>query len=271
MRRTVPLLLVVVLIAPLGAADPPKADLAKGVELVGRAEAPVVVIRPRVSGFLERVPVKEGAAVKKGDLLAEVDDRPYKIKLDAAKAKLLTVSALLRLAEANLAQDKVAHMQKAISDFQINQDEANVAQAAAAVSAEKAVVAQAELELSWTKLTAPVDGRAGRLLLSPGDLVTADKSEVLTVVATEPLAVTFGLDELTTLGFVRAVRAGGKPLVEVGLLDEEGFPRKAVLESSAVTVNPETGAARFRATLADPNTLILPGMALRVRLTVSPK
>src|SRR5271155_4419948 len=106
MRSAALLLFVVVLVAPTRADDPPKVDLKKGVAYTGRAEARVVEIRPRVTGFLDRVLVKEGTTVKKGDVLAEVDDRPYKIKLDAAKAQLAEKKARLHLATAILEQTK---------------------------------------------------------------------------------------------------------------------------------------------------------------------
>jgi RND family efflux transporter MFP subunit len=271
MRLAAPFLFVVALTAPAPAADPPKVDFKKGVEFTGRAEATVVEIRPRVTGYIDRVLVKEGEAVRKGDVLAEVDDRPYKLKLDEAKAELAVAQAQAKLAAADLARTKEMVAKGIVSKEELTKVEAAWDVAKARVDAAKAVVALAELNLAWTKLTAPIAGRVGRFTTTPGNLVVADGPSIVSVVAADPIAVSFDVDERLLLALLRAREDNaGKPVVEVGLADEDGYPHKAALEATPVKVDPATGTARFRATLANPKGLIAHGSFVRVRLTVPP-
>jgi RND family efflux transporter MFP subunit len=272
MRFTAPLLFVVALAAPAPAADPLKVDFKKGVEFTGRAEATVVEICPRVTGYIDRVLVKEGEAVRKGDVLAEVDDRPYKLKLDEAKAELAVAQAQAKIAVADLARMKDAFAKGAASKDEVTRAEAAWDVAKARVDAAKAVVAWAELNLAFTKLTSPIDGRVGRFTTTPGNLLVADGPSIVSVVAAaDPIAVSFDVDERLLLALLRAREVNaGKPVVEVGLADEDGYPHKAALEATPVKVDPATGTARFRATLANPKGLIAHGSFVRVRLTVPP-
>jgi RND family efflux transporter MFP subunit len=271
MRFTAPLLFVVALTAPAPAADPPKVDFKKGVEFTGRAEATVVEIRPRVTDFIDRVLVKEGATVRKGDVLAEVDDRPYKLKLDEAKAQFAVAQAEAKVAAADLALTKEAIIKGIVSKDEVTKVEAAWDAAKARVDAAKAVVALAELNLAWTKLTSPIDGRVGRFTSTPGNLLVTDGPSVVTVVAADPIAVAFDVDERTLLALLRGQGdKANKPMVEVGLIDEDGYPHKATLEPLGHQVDPATGTVRFRATLANPKGLIAHGSFVRVRLTVPP-
>ena len=268
MRLTAPLLIVVVLIAPTRADDPPKVDLKKGVAYTGRAEAKVVEIRPRVSGSLARVLAKDGAAVRKGEVLAEVDDRLYKNDSQLADARLKLAQARAKRATDDLARVKDSFEKGVASRYEFDFVQHARDAGDADVLVAKAEVERADVLLSFTKLTAPFDGRVGHFRIEPGNLVKADETGLVLIVATDPIAVAFDVDERTLLAVRRAMLDGGKPVVEVGLSDEDGYPRKAALEALPVTIDLATGTARFRATLANPKELILSGMFLRVRLTV---
>jgi RND family efflux transporter MFP subunit len=270
MRVTVPFLFALVLAAPGRADDPPKVDLKKGIEFTGRAEANVVGVRPRATGYIERVLVKEGDAVKKGDVLVELDARPYRAKLEVARARIDVAKAVLKRVSLNLDQVKDAFAKGLVGKGDVTKAESEREEAEARVVVAKAVAELAGLELAFTKLTAPIDGRVGRFTTTEGNLVVTDGPAVVSVIASDPIAVAFDVDERTLLALARALGSGGKPVVEVGLGDEEGYPHKAVLEQTTPTVDPATGTARFRATLANPKGLIIHGMFLRARLTVQP-
>ena len=271
MRLTAPLLLVATLAAPARADDPPKIDLKKGITFAGRAEADVVQVRPRVAGYLSRVLVKDGDAVKKGDLLAEIDDRPYLAKVKGAKAELAVAQAKAKLAAANLARVNQAFTNGAATKEDVTKAELEQDVAKAETMVAEAVLATTEIELAYTKLRAAIDGRVGRVLLTEGNLVLRDGEAVTTVVSDNPIAVTFEVDEKTLLALIDALATGGKPAAEVGRGNEDGYPHKAAIEAKSFAVDPKTGTARFRATLANPKGLIVDGLYLRVRLTVQPK
>lgn len=269
MRLATLLLLIAALSAPARADEPPKLDLAKGVHFVGRTEATVVQIRPRVNGLVERVLVKSGDAVSKGDILAELDDRLYKAELKRAKARLAAALADAKLAAVDLARIKAAAGAGTATKEELTKAEVGRDKADALVEVAKAEVEIAELNLSYTKLTAPIAGRASRVSATAGELVPADGPALLSVVA-DPIAVTFEVDERIALEVRRAVAAGGKAVVEIGLSNEDGYPHKAALDAIDLRVERATGTIRFRATLANPTDVFGHGFFVRVRLTVQP-
>ncbi len=180
------------------------------VDFTGRTNAiQSVDIRPRVSGYLVQMPFKEGAEVKTGDLLFEVDPRPYKAQLDQAEGQVNLYQAQLVLAKANYARDQnVAKTPGAVSLQQLDQDKAAVAEADAAVKAFQASVEVFKLNLSFTKVTAPVDGQVSRYYLTLGNLVVQDQTLLTTVVSVDPMYVYFDVDEPTVLRIRRAINEG---------------------------------------------------------------
>ena len=275
MRFVVLILVASVVAAPTCAEDPPKVepkiDLKKGVALVGHAEATVVQVRPWLNGLLTRIHVKAGEAVRKGDVLAELDDRVCKLDLTAAKAKLAVAQADAKLAAADFARIREAFTKGVVGKDELTKAEAANDKTAALVEVAKAVVQLAEVRLTWTKLIAPIDGKVGRFTVTEGDIVVADKTIVTAVIVDNPIAVVFDVDERTTLAIRRAVLDGGKVSVEVGLGDEEGYPHKGDVDVKGLVVDPKTSTVRFRASLDNPKGLILHGQFARVKLTVQPK
>jgi multidrug efflux system membrane fusion protein len=271
MRFVALILFALALTAPVGAEDPPKVDLKKGVLFTGRTEANVVEICPRVTGYLARTVVKDGAVVKKGDLLAEVDDRVYKAELNIAKAKLVKAQVVLKTTTANLARVKAAFDKGAEGKEALAKAEGDHAEAKADVEFAQAVVDLAELNLAFTKLMSPIDGRVGRITTTEGNLAKADETKIVSVIADNPIVVTFDVDERTVLAIRRALNDGGKLVVEVGLNDEKDYPHKGEANTRSHALDPKTGSVQFRATLPNPKSLIIDGQFVRVKLTVQPK
>ncbi|OWK45172.1 RND efflux system, membrane fusion protein CmeA [Fimbriiglobus ruber] len=263
--------LVVLACSTIRADDPPKADSSKK-EFVfdGRFEADAVSIRPLVTGYLTRIPVAEGSVVRAGDVIAEIDPRPYQAKLDRAKAHVEAAIAKTKTATITLDQAKnlAANKVKSANDVAVAQVAADVT--TAELEAAKADMTLAQLNLSWTRLTAPSGGRVGRLTSTLGGLLVADEVRPLvTIVDAEQLAVVFYVSEHDLLHFRRDGLDKPKKLtVEVGLSDETGFPHPAEVTFVDTAVNPRTGTIHVRARCENPNGLISPGMSARVRLSV---
>jgi membrane fusion protein, multidrug efflux system len=253
-------------LAPGGSAQPDAAQ--KHLDFTGRTEASATVeVRPRVTGELTKLHVKEGAAVKKGELLAEIDARLYQLELDAAKARLLAAEAKLRVAEANLVRVERAARVGIVPPEEFEQAKAAMVAERAEVAVTKAAVTGAELNLSFTKLTAPIDGVAGRHLVAAGNLVIpGDRTAILTLVATDPLHVWFEVDE-RSVARLRLPDGGKRAEVKVGFLGEEGFPHAAELDLIEPVANPAANTVRVRARLANPKGQFLPGAFARVRVT----
>jgi len=248
-------------------------DRPKGWEFVGRTQAAATVeVRARVAGQLTQVAVKEGDAVKKGDLLAEVDPRQYRLALDGARARLKAAEAKLKAARIRAANAKKLKDDKVVSTGEADLYAAAEAEAEATLLAEKVEVQRGELTLSWARVVAPFDGLVARVQAAEGGLVAADRTSILTVVDAHQLRVSFDVPEATLLRLRRDGLAEPAKLgVAVGFSGEEGHPHEAKLDLIAPEVDPKTGAARFRATLANPKGLFSPGMSARVRLTPRPK
>jgi multidrug efflux system membrane fusion protein len=252
------------------------------VDFTGRTNAiQSVDIRARVSGYLVKMPFKEGAEVNNGDLLFEVDPRPYKAQLDQAEGQVTLYKAQLQLAKANYARDQnVAKTPGAVSLQQLDPDNAAVAEADAAVKAFQASVEVYKLNLSFTKATAPVDGQVSRYYLTLGNLVVQDQTLLTTIVSVDPMYVYFDMDEPTVLRIRRAINEGqltpyqkGKFPVFVGLQSEEGFPHQGIIDFVNNQVNPSTGSISVRGVVANPRPpqgvrVLSPGMFVRVRLPI---
>lgn len=261
-----------------GLAVPPTGtradDQPKGWEFIGRTQTDAVDVRARVTGALTRLAVKEGDAVKKGDLLAEFDPRTARLDMDAARARLKVAEAKFQAAKIKANNTKKLAQAKppVVSQDELALSVAEQAETEAAVAVAKVEVERAELALSWTRITAPFDGRVGRIQATEGSPVTADQTRILRVVATDPMYVTFNVPEAL---LVRLRRDGltdpGKLDVAVGFALDEGFPHAAKLDRIAPEVDPVTGAARFRVVVPNPKGLLSPGMSAHLRLTPSSK
>jgi multidrug efflux system membrane fusion protein len=229
-----------------------------------------VELRPRISGYVQRVAYAEGQEVRKGDLLFVVDPRPYQAALDRAQAELARARAEARLAQAQDARAQSLIEAKAISREEFEQRKANSAGADAAVRAAEAAVAAARLDLQFTQVRSPIAGRAGRALVTEGNLAQADATLLTTVVSQDPVFVYFETDEQTWLRYAALARKGerrdtGNP-VRVGLANEAGYPHAGTVDFIDNQVDPRTGTLRARAVLRNPDRLFTPGLFARVQL-----
>lgn len=256
------------------AADPPPLEVAVTrpverevtdyLDLTGRLDAVQSVdLRSRVTGFLVRVHFKEGSEVKKGDLLYEIDTRPYQARLDQVLSQVKLDEALLELAKVTLNRDVAAEKGK-VDQQQIDLDRAAVKEASARLAAAKATVEVEKLNVDWTQIRSPIDGQIGRTYLTEGNLVEGDKTILASVVSRDPVYVYFDMDELTYLKFAKA--RDKEQTVLLKLASEEGYPRKGKINLLPGSVNPNTGAVTMRAVLDNRDKTLLPGMFARVRV-----
>ncbi|QYD71062.1 efflux RND transporter periplasmic adaptor subunit [Paraburkholderia edwinii] len=239
----------------------------------GRVSAiDTVELRPRVSGYVERVVYKEGDDVRKGDVLFIIDQRPYRDALASAEAQLAHARATAALA---LAQDRRAQtliQSKAISVEEVETRHATFEQSNADVQAAEAAVATARLNLGFTEVRSPIDGRAGRAMLTIGNLAQADQSLLTTVVSQNPMYVYFDADEHSYLRYLeRAKKAGGgsrhgaAQKVQVGLANEDGFPHAGTVNFLDNQVDAATGTIRARAVVPNPDRILTPGLYAHVQ------
>src|SRR5262245_16375539 len=237
-------------------------------EAVGRTEGSrEVQIRARVSGILERQRFQEGDTVKSGATLFEIERAPFEIELAQARGVLAEVSAREELAQQEHERLKGLAERRAISQKEADQAASAARQAQAAGQVARARVRQAELNLSYTKVTAPIDGITGRALQSVGSLVSpsGDSAMLTTLTRGDPIWVRFSLSEPE----YAQVRGGeGKEAqVRIELADGSAYPEPAKLNFASSTVDAQTSSVQMRAELPNPRLALLPGQFVRVRVT----
>jgi multidrug efflux system membrane fusion protein len=261
------------------APPPPEVSVAPVVErrvrqwddFTGRVEAvESVELRPRVSGYVERVVFEEGQEVRKGDLLFVIDPRSYRAEFDRATAELARARSEAQLARSQDERAQALLAAKAASREESDARHAAVAQTLAAVRAAEAALARARLDLGFTEVRAPISGRAGRALITAGNLAQADATLLTTIVSLDPMYVYFEGDEQVYLRYLElakrgARRASGNP-VRVGLANEAGFPHAGVLDFLDNRIDPGTGTIRARALVPNPDHTLTPGLFARVQM-----
>lgn len=235
----------------------------------GRLEAPETArLRPRVSGYIDEVAFKEGELVKAGDLLFQIDPRPYEARVRAVRAELNQAKIALDLAESESQRAERLLDGRAISDEEYDQRQSALTNAQARVNAAQAALDTAELDLEYTRITAPVDGRTGRALITKGNLANADQTLLTTVVSVDPLYVYFDSNEAAALSSQSLVKPDGQTQVSIGLGDSDGLPYLGVLDYIGNTVNASTGTLQYRAVLDNPDGTLRPGQFARVEMPV---
>lgn len=245
-------------------------------EFSGRVEAVENVdLRPRVSGYIDKVNYVEGQEVKKGDVLFTIDARSYQAEYDRARAELARARTQSTLARGESERAKRLSEQQAISTETWEQRRAASDQAGAQVQAAQAALDAAALNLEFTKVRAPINGRAGRAMVTAGNLVSAgDAASVLTtLVSLDKVHVYFDADEATFLRYAQMDRKGERPSersaslpVKVGLSGETGFPHEGKVDFLDNQVTRSTGTIRVRALLDNADRQFTPGLFARVQL-----
>ncbi|HLH89425.1 MAG TPA: efflux RND transporter periplasmic adaptor subunit [Xanthobacteraceae bacterium] len=247
-------------------------------EYVGRFVAvDSVDIRARVTGYLDQVHFTDGQMVKQGDLLFTIDRRPFQTALDQAKATLAQARANLAFAEADLARGAQLVRDKTITDQVFEQRTQAKAVAASAVAAQEAAVRQATLDLGFTELRAPIDGRIGDRRVSPGNLVSGNNILLATIVSLDPIRFEFTFDEAAYIRYERLAAGGkdmtsrnGSALVSLKLIDEQDFVHQGRMDFVDNVIDRSSGTIRGRAVFANPNHAFTPGMFGRIRVPGSP-
>ena len=249
-------------------------------EFPGQTEAVgEVEVRARVTGYLMKVNFVDGRNVKKGDLLYEIDPRPYQAALDRAKGELVRLLALADKAKADLARSERLRPSGAISQDEYEQHVANLAVCKASIQSAEAAVRDAQLNLEFTKITSPIDGRVSRTQITEGNLVQpgpGDATLLTTVVTTNPIYVYFNVDEHALLQYQELAFKNGQELhpkmlkalrlpVEIGLANEEGFPHAGIIDFADNKIDRNTGTLRTRGVFENPKEYLTPGLFVRVR------
>ncbi|HZT48368.1 MAG TPA: efflux RND transporter periplasmic adaptor subunit [Hyphomicrobiaceae bacterium] len=275
---------------PQAAPPPPQVTVARPVaksvvsqdEYVGRFVAvDSIEVRARVSGYLAAVHFKDGQTVKQGDLLFTIDRRPFQATLDQARGALAQAKANLAYATSDLERAQPLVGSSVISRQTFDQRIQAKKVAEANVAAQEAAVRQAELDLEFTELRAPVSGRIGDRRVSPGNLVTGgttgNTTLLATIQSTDPIRFEFTMDEASYLRYVRMAGTardlandGGRVPVKVKLLDESTFAHEGRLDFVDNAIDRSSGTIRGRAELRNPDGTLTPGMFGRVQVASGP-
>lgn len=243
-------------------------------EFTGRIEAiEAAEIRPRVGGTITGVHFAEGGLVKKGDLLFTIDDREYRAAVASASADVARAEARRALARTELKRSEALIAAKAVSAGELEGRQNESSQADADLLAAKARLETAQLNLSFTRVSAPIAGRVGVARLRTGNLVAPGDPVLTTIVSLDPVYVSFRGDERAYLRYQLMGREGSRPSsrdfenpVRVGLANEEGFPHSGRVVFVDNVVDPATGTILARAELANPEGVFTPGLFARVQL-----
>ena len=260
-------------------AQPIERTVTDHADYTGRTDAAQTVeVRARVTGYLLRAPFREGGEVKKGDLLFEIDPRPYKALVDKAQAEVAVARATQKEAKSEYERFKAINSKdsRTVTSTDLEKAETRMLRAEAELKAAEANLEMQKLNLDFTQVRAPIDGRIGRRAVDVGNLVEADKTTLATIVSQDPMCVYFDMDEVGLLRWRRALDDAGvtdksKLPVFMGLAREDGYPHEGTIDSVDNRIDPKTGTLRVRAVFANPEPargrrLLLPGMFVRVRL-----
>ena len=252
--------------APITAAVVIEKAITETQEFSGRTESiERVEIRSRVGGYIDSVNFQPGAKVRKGQLLFQIDPRPYQAEANRAEAAVNSAKAKADLARLELARAERLLADKAIAQREYDERASSLKELDANARAAQAQYETARLNLGYTRIIAPIDGRVSKAEITAGNLI--DATAVLTsVVSDARIYASFDGDESTYLR-VGAQSHGGRPVkVRIGLASETGFPHEGQLEFVDNRLDVQTGAVRMRAVFANADNLLVPGLFARVQL-----
>jgi len=275
--------------APTTAAPPPptvavsqplKHEVTDWDEYSGHLQSPETVsVSARISGFIERAPFKEGAMVKKGDVLFVIDDRPFKADLENKQALVAKDTAQLDLAKTQLERNADLLKKRAISQQDYDTNKANYEQAEAQLAADKAAEETARLNLDWTRVTAPISGRVSRMNVTPGNLVNGGAGQatlLTTIVSVDPMYCYVPVPERSFLRYqAYAAREKGTGVRDaripcyLQLETEKGFPHEGYIDFIDNSLDPGTGTIQVRGVVPNPDGVLTPGLFAVMRITGS--
>jgi RND family efflux transporter MFP subunit len=265
---------------PVTVSRPVERDVTDYADFTARTAAvDSVEVRAHVWGYLDKVNFKEGAMVKKGDVLFELDPRPYQALLNQAKAKVAQDEAQLTFDEAEYQRNVNLVRTGGASRSDLDKTAAARGVDMANIAADKAAVASRELDLEYTKVIAPVSGRVSRYVVTVGNLIQSGDQGggtlLTTIVSVDPMYAYFDVDEHTVLRVRRLVREGkadsprdGVVPVWLGLANEDGHPHRGTIDFVDNQVNPKTGTMRLRGVFPNKDQVLTPGLFARVRAPI---
>lgn len=259
--------------------QPVKQKVSDYMEFTGNTQAiNTVKLRARVQGYLEKVFFQDGDQVKKGQQLFLIQQNTYEAKLQQAQAEVLAQKANLEHADTEFARFSKLFQQKAAAQTDVDKWRYERDAARATVLAAEAKRELAKLDLGYTKVTAPFDGRIDRRLKDPGNVVGAGEETVLAEInQIDPIYVYFNINEMDLLRVMDETRKKPPPTeknkqkwpVFLGLANEQGYPHQGQLDFAAITLSPTTGTLLLRGIFPNPDGKILPGLFARVRTPVA--
>jgi len=239
-----------------------------------------VELRARVSGYLDAVTFADGQVVKRGDMLFRIDPRPFVAAVSEAEARLTGARSQVTLAQQEYDRAKNLLSYRAGSEANLEQRAQALENSRAQVIQAEAALQRAKLDLEFTTVRAPLAGRIGRHLVSPGNLVSGGESSNATLLATivtiDPIDFSFDLDQASALRYVRLAQRGARPSsrdfenpVQLALSDEAGYPHQGRVVFVDNEADASTGTVRLRARFDNPQDIFAPGIFARVRLIAS--
>ena len=260
-------------------SKPEQKEVVNWNEFTGRTAAvKLVSVTPRVSGYIVDIPFKEGDLVHKGDLLFQIDPRPYQDVYEQAVGQFQQAQANQQLQDATFERQQRLRETGVIAKEDYDTALSNKNQAAAQVVSAQAARNSAQLNLEFTHVTSPIDGRASHQLVNIGNLVQADSTRLTTIVSIDPIYAYFSVDELAALSYQRLIREGkvassegGKVPVYLQLQDETGFPHEGTIDFSDNAFDSSTGTLLIRGSFPNSDGFLTPGNFVRVRVASSPK
>lgn len=260
---------------PPGGAGPPQVLVAPVVERTVEefdefsarlAAVEQVEVRARVAGTLEQVHFRDGESVRKDELLFTIDPRPFAAEVARSSASVASARSQAQLARAQLARAEQLLPMRAISEQEADERRAAAANAGSSLRAAEAALETARLNLGFTRIVAPINGRASRTALTAGNLVSVNEPVLTTIVSLDPIYAYFDASEAAWLKYGQAAADNSAPVVRMGLFNEEGFPHTGRIDFVDNRLNPGTGSIQVRAVFKNPDGRFTPGMSARVRV-----
>lgn len=256
-------------------ANPVVKTIVEDDEFVGRFEAQSeVMVRSRVSGYLEEVHFSDGSLVEEGQLLFTIDQRQFETAVRQARAQIDVAEATFEFASEQLERAQALIGNGTIPQSVLDERREAYLAAQGALEQARAAVELAELDLEFSEIRAPMSGRIDRSLVDPGNLVSADQTALTSIVSNDPIYFYFDIDERYFLAYARDARARGSALQEgsgelevvVTLSDRQIPPQPGFLDFSENRIDAETGTMRVRAVLENPDEILTPGLFGRVNV-----
>ena len=269
-------------------SHPVQQAVTDSVDFTGRTDAVQSVnIVARVTGYLVQMPFAEGAEVKKGELLFQIDPQPYDAQVRLGAAQVASFEAQLQLAKKNFERVEILSKQKGISQQEFDQNKSAQDQAIAQLDSARANLEIYRLNLQYTRVTSPIDGQVSRYFLTLGNLINQDQTLLTTVVSLDPIYAFFDVDQRNLLRIRRAINEGKLPSrraspsnqpeipVLLGMPGEQTFPYKGSINFVNNQLNPNTNSIAVRGVFSNPKPpkgvrLMSPGMFVRIRLPLGP-